>query len=180
VARKLLQDMIDELATPPEQRERMLQRVDSIADEIQLFNLGHDLVTLLRPRVGQAGWESAAGPAVVTDVLLHLLDRIDVPLELADRRDAVRGLLAEGPGPATLDRAILGIADLVSEMRARVERQKGEIEIFLKQMAERLGEIDSGFQQNMISQREAYEEGLELDKTVNVQVQEIEGVGQPG
>jgi diguanylate cyclase len=174
VARKLLQDMIDELATPPEQRERMLQRVDSIADEIQLFNLGHDLVTLLRPRVGQAGWESAAGPAVVTDVLLHLLDRIDVPLELADRRDAVRGLLAEGPGPATLDRAILGIADLVSEMRARVERQKGEIEIFLKQMAERLGEIDSGFQQNMISQREAYEEGLELDKTVNVQVQEIE------
>ncbi|MCA1788434.1 MAG: GGDEF domain-containing protein [Thioalkalivibrio sp.] len=120
------------------------------------------------------GRKAAAGPAVVTEVLLQLLDRIDVPVELADRCEAVRGLLAEGPGPATLDRAILGIADLVGEMRARVERQKGEIETFLKQMAERLGEIDSGFQQSVISQREAYEEGLELDKTVNVQVQEIE------
>ena len=120
------------------------------------------------------GRKPAAGSVVVTDVLLQLLDRIDVPVELADRRDAVRGLLTDEPGPAALDRAILGIAEMVSEMRAGVERQKGEIETFLKQVAERLGEIDSGFQQSMISQREAYEEGLELDKTVNVQVQEIE------
>nr|WP_296747757.1 GGDEF domain-containing protein [Thioalkalivibrio sp.] len=175
LARKLLQEMIDELATPPEQRERMLQRVDSIADEIQLLNLGHDLVTLLRPHVGQGRRQTAAaGPAEVTDVLLHLLDRIDVSIELVDRRDAIRSLLTERPGPATLDRAILGIADLVSEIHIRVERQKGEIETFLKQIAERLGEIDSGFQQSVISQREAYEEGVELDKTVNVQVQEIE------
>jgi hypothetical protein len=120
------------------------------------------------------GRKPAAGSVVVTDVLLQLLDRIDVPVELADRRDAVRGLLTDEPGPAALDRAILGIAEMVGEMRAGVERQKGEIETFLKQVAERLGEIDSGFQQSMISQREAYEEGLELDKTVNVQVQEIE------
>jgi len=120
------------------------------------------------------GRKPAAGPPVVTDVLLHLLDRIDVPVELADRRDAVRDLLVDGAGPAALDRAIVGIADLVGEMRAGVEREKDEIETFLKQMAERLGEIDSGFQQSVISQREAYEEGRELDKTVNVQVQEIE------
>ncbi|MFO8005668.1 diguanylate cyclase [Thioalkalivibrio sp.] len=175
LAQKLLQEVIEELAAPPGQREQMLRRVESIGDEIQLFNLGHDLVTLLRPRIiGHEAREIANGDAAINEMLLHLIEHIRVPDELSGRCDAIRALLAGGADADRMDEAIQGIVELIGEMCSRLEGEKSEIEAFLKQMAERLGEIDSGIRESLVNQRESYEQGKELDESVNIQVQKIE------
>lgn len=175
LAQKLLQEVIEELAAPPGQRDQMLRRVESIGDEIQLFNLGHDLVTLLRPRIiGHEAREIANGDTAINEMLLHLVERIHVPDELSGRCDAIRTLLAGGADADKVDEAIQGIVELIGEMCGRLEGEKSEIETFLKQMAERLGEIDSGIRESLSHQREAYEQGKELDQSVNIQVQKIE------
>jgi len=175
LGQKLLQEVIEELAAPPGQRDQLLRRAESVGDEIQLFNLGHDLVTLLRPRIiGHTAREIADGDPEINSLLLQLIERIQVPDDLKNRRDAIRSLLSGGTDLDRMDEAIQGTVDLISEKCARLEGEKSEIEKFLQQMAERLKEIDSGIRQSLVSQRESYDERRDLDESVNAQVEKIE------
>lgn len=174
VAKKVLQEMIDELIAPQTERQALTSRLEQSQREMAVYAMGRELVTLLKPLAhggGDIGVDEELPPH---EVLLRLIERIDVPAELGDEVEAIKSLLADSHAPATMEKAIVAIAELVGEMRDRVQNEKGEIESFLKQMTERLQEIDITFQQNVATQRESYAGGRELDRAVHDQVQGIE------
>jgi len=173
VAKRLLQELIEELVAPDEKREALLQQLEQSEREMAVYAMGRELVSLLKPLTSSEGG-ALDSELPSQEVLLQLLERLDIPAELGDDLEAIKGLLVDVREPAGLEKAIVAIADLVSEMRNRVQNEKSEIESFLKQMTERLQEIDITFQQNVATQRESFEGGVELDRAVNDQMQGIE------
>lgn len=107
------------------------------------------------------------------EVLLRLLDRLDIPDELADTADAIRRHLSEEK-VADLDQTLAAIADLVAQMRRRVQGEKDDIALFLKTLTARIKEIDAHFQESAARERASFEHGQQLDNDVRVQVDGIE------
>jgi diguanylate cyclase len=173
VARNLLQEMVEGLITPADHRELMLQRIERGSQESQLYALGRELINTLKPVLNDAPVQIPKENLSSHEILLRLLERIDVPALLAEKVVAIKELLAAADEAHT-EQAIRALADLIGEMRHQVQDEKSEIESFLKQMSERLQEIDITFQQNVLTQRESFEGGRELDSAVSEQVQGIE------
>lgn len=175
LAKTLLQEVVEGLVEPADTRELMLQRLEQGEHETQLYALGRELITLLRPLChGELAQEPGDEQLPSHEVLLRLVERIEIPGALSGKVESIKALLAEAMEPKAMERAIIAIAELVGDMRSQVQSEKSEIENFLKQMTERLQEIDATFQLNFSNQRESYEGGLELDSAVTAQVQGIE------
>lgn len=173
IARNLLQELVEDLLGTDAGAD-LLQRIEQAGSEVQVYNLGHELVTRLQPSV-PGGQGIASGRALKPhEVLLRLLEHIEVPTELAGRHQEIRQLLLGAAAPDHTEEALMGIADLVAEVRGRAHRDRAEIESFLTQVAERLNEIDAVFQESFAKRREGYEEGQALDRKVDDQVKEIE------
>ncbi len=173
VARNLLQEMVEGLITPADRRELMLQRIERGSQENQLYALGRELINALKPVLNDAPDQIQTESLSSHEILLRLLERIDIPALLAEKVVAIKELLAAADEAHT-EQAIRAIAELIGEMRHQVQDEKSEIETFLKQMSERLQEIDVTFQQNVLTQRESFDGGRELDSAVSEQVQGIE------
>lgn len=173
VARNLLQEMVEGLIIPVDRRELMLQRIERGSQESQLYALGRELINSLKPVLNESAGEITPENLSSHEILLRLLERIDIPALLAEKVVAIKELLAAADEAHT-EQAIRAIADLIGEMRHQVQDEKSEIETFLKQMSESLQEIDITFQQNVLTQRESFDEGRELDKSVSEQMQGIE------
>lgn len=173
VARNLLQELVEGLVEPIDRRELMLQRIERGDQENHLYAIGRELLNILKPVMSGIPAPLPSEGLPPHEILLRLLERIDVPARLAEKVVAIKELLAVGDEAQT-EKAIRAIADLIGEMRAQVHEEKSEIEAFLKLMGERLQEIDVTFQQNVLTQRESFEGGRELDNAMKAQVQGIE------
>ncbi len=173
VARNLLQELVEGLVAPVDRRELMLQRIERGSQESHLYAIGRELLHTLQPVLSETPAQLPSENLTSHEILLRLLERIDVPARLAEKVVAIKELLAAADEAQT-EKAIRAIADLIGEMRSQVHEEKSEIEAFLKLMGERLQEIDVTFQQNVLTQRESFEGGRELDSAVKAQVQGIE------
>lgn len=173
VARNLLQELVEGLVAPVDRRELMLQRIERGHQESHLYAIGRELLHTLQPVLSGTPAPLPSESLSSHEILLRLLERIDVPARLAEKVVAIKELLAAADEVHT-EKAIRAIADLIGEMRLQVHEEKSEIEAFLKLMGERLQEIDVTFQQNVLTQRESFEGGRELDSAVKAQVQGIE------
>lgn len=173
LAKSLLAELIGALVEEEASRSDLNQKLRSSEQEAQLQQLAHELADLLR---GMGGDVSSLDKEIlpVNEVLVQLLERLDIPSELNDEVAAVKEMLLRSLQPQEVEKVIIAIAELISEMRSRMQSEKTEIENFLKQLTTRLQEIDSSFQMNVATQRESFREGQALDDAVNVQVQGIE------
>lgn len=173
-ARTVLGELIESLANPDETRQELARRVAASRREVELIGLGRELAAQLK-QLAPAGSDSEQVEGLpINEVLLRLLERLEVPAELAAEVEVVKAMLAEPLAAEPLDRALVAIAELVSEMRSRVQGEKNEMEAFLMQLTERLQEIDVSFQQNASRERESYAGGRELDVAVTQQMEDIE------
>ena len=172
LAKELLANLIRSLIDQEEQRNSLSERLRASAQEAELQRLASELVTLLRGMGEELA--TADGVLPVNEVLVRLLERLDIPAELTDEVEAVKAMLLQSLPADEVDKVIIAIAELIAEMRSRMQSEKAEIENFLKQLTTRLQEIDSGFQDNMASQRESFREGQALDDAMKVQVEGIE------
>jgi diguanylate cyclase len=173
VARNLLQELVEDLLGKDDGAD-LINGIGQAESEVQLYNLGHELVTRLQPSVRGIEGSVPRERLRPHEVLLELLEHIEVPSELGARHEDIRQLLLGAAAPDHTGEALMAIAELVSEIRGKAHRDRAEIESFLRQVTERLNEIDAAFQQSVASQREGYEEGQELGRQVDDQVNEIE------
>ncbi len=114
-----------------------------------------------------------AGGAGIEEALLQLLERLELPAAQQPRVDELKVELGLGLGADALGPMVTSVADLVSEMRARVQREHAEMESFLKQLTRRLQELDKNVQLNLDSQRESLADGGRLNSAVEAQMQGI-------
>lgn len=137
--------------------------------------LVRELVDLLNRRLdGAASVARIDTPTPATNaVLLELLHHIPLPGALAGQLESIRERLAQEIPAAEWPQVLNAIADLIADMRKRIEAEKSDLENFLLQITGRLKELDATLQGADRQRRSAYEDGLDLDRTVQEQVSGI-------
>lgn len=125
---------------------------------------------VLADSIAELCGESTAG---IEEALLQLLERLDLPAEQQSRVEALKEQLAQGLESDALGGMVASVAELVSQMRAKVQREHSEMENFLKLLTRRLQELDNNVQLNLDSQRESLADGGRLNSAVEAQMQGI-------
>jgi diguanylate cyclase len=169
VARDLLLHLLDRLVVQEPQRITALRaQTLRAATETELKRLAEALADVFR----------IVPPAPVahdngSELLLQLLERLDLPADLEPRIDAIKERLEDRTG-FDAQNALRDIATLITDMRARLQSEKQEIENFLKQLTDRLQDIDSYVRGAETARTESYQSGRELGDAVQEQVRGIE------
>jgi diguanylate cyclase len=108
------------------------------------------------------------------EVLLRLLEQLELPPEYAGRvevlQDRLEKPVAERDWPALLGE----IAALVREIRQRILAEKKELETFLRQLTERLQEVDAQLQGSESLSEARLQSSRDLDAAVKQEVRGME------
>jgi len=171
-AKRILDQLIRQLISNQVEGELLSSRVAKSYREGDLISLTNELTDLIGQGVdGELSEKLGILPA--HEVLIQLLERLDIPSELNDQFEAIKKSLARGVESDKLEAVLKQIADLILSMRSIIQREKGELEQFLKQLTERLQEIDINIQDHFQSHRDSFEGGQELHRSVDHEVHEI-------
>ncbi|MDH5785712.1 MAG: diguanylate cyclase [Chromatiales bacterium] len=174
LARGLLDELVRSLIRDERESGSLRERIALGQSEVQLQRLTSELAGLLNAMGEEGVSPTAEKNHPVEEVLLRLLERLEIPADLQQGVDAIKAMLQPQLPAEEVEGAIIAIAELVAEMRSRMMGEKAEIEAFLKQLTDRLQEIDSGFQSSVASQRDSYRDGRALDDAVTLQMEGIE------
>jgi diguanylate cyclase len=123
-----------------------------------------------------AGAASSAPPAGLRteEALLQLLEQLELPSEYGARVEALQDRLEQGV-PEQDWPALLGeIAGLVREARQRIQAEKKELENFLRQLTERLQEVDAQLHGSETLREARLQSSRELDAAVKQEVRGME------
>ena len=123
---------------------------------------------------------TAVNEKMLETTLLGFLERLSFPEQFGDRVIALRDKLLAGLKADGVPAIIKAMVALVTDTRKQIEQEKEELELFLKQLGERLQEIDA-----MVDGAESHRlaslvSGRELDAMVKAQVSDIEKTVQNG
>jgi diguanylate cyclase len=123
---------------------------------------------------GNAGATTPPAGLRTEEVLLRLLEQLELPPEYAGRVEALQDRLekpvAERDWPALLGE----IAALVREIRQRILAEKKELETFLRQLTERLQEVDAQLQGSESLSEARLQSSRDLDAAVKQEVRGME------
>ena len=169
-ARGLLLHLLDQCASrAPQALEELRGQALRAASEAELKQLAGALSHTFQspPPASRETDENGS------ELLLQLLERLDLPAELAPRIAAIKDRLEDRAG-FDMPAALREIATLIADMRTRLQREKQEIEVFLKQLTDRLQDIDSYVRGAEVARAESYRSGRDLGDVVQLQVRGIE------
>ncbi len=111
---------------------------------------------------------------IISSFCLNLLEAIHFPKELDNQVQALRDVVTEGVQFVETGSIIHKIADLVTATRVRVEKEKQELQDFLRQLTERLQDIDHHLLGAEDHRLASLENTKKLDAAVSEQVNDIE------
>lgn len=196
VGARVIGDLLERLLLPDEwqaELKNLRAKADAISEEKALSELLREVSGMLSrlPAAGggddtQRSREETISPEIRpvataaesgvpnTELLIQLLERLDLTPEQQAKAGKLKTELEQGATAERMPRILASIADLVAHMRAELQREKQEIQEYLKQLTERLRELDMGFQFEVGERRKSFESGKELDQAVQDQVRGIE------
>jgi diguanylate cyclase len=185
LARDILRRVVSALADVGRlqlEQELLSRRVEEAIGADGMLEVTDDVAALLvealrvpaEPAVAPGGDDRAGEGLAIHELLIRLLERLEVPAELAGYVDTLKASLNEGLAPDEVEPTLMSIAELVAKMRSRVQSEKQELESFLQQLTVHLQELDGRLQGAMETRRASFREGRELDEAVQSQVRGIE------
>ena len=110
----------------------------------------------------------------IREILIRLLERLSLPEQFVAEVEAIRDQIEKTADGETWDRVLERIADLIQAIRSQTQKEKQGIENFLKQLTERLQEVDRHLQSSGEIHDESHQAGEQLDTAVK---REINGIG---
>jgi len=150
--RQLLESLLDQLNLPDE----LQQDISQIHRQLQAATLEQELnqlavrMAMLLNEAMPAGHELISTDDVsgvehaltINEVLLQLLERLELPEELADEVDLIQqqleGEVSDDEWPDLLER----ISCLIKTMREKAQEEKKNLETFLSQLTDQLSTLD--------------------------------------
>lgn len=178
---EVLLPLLDKLPLSQERTVPLRRRVSDELAQAELQRLLDDIASAVRATYSAAqtvtdvqGVSAPASPVSASELLIQLIELLDLPEDLAEKSEQLKQRLEEGALEQKADEALEEIAALVVEARARVQREKDEIEAFLQQLTVRLQELDVHLQGTEIVRIEVRQSGVALDAAVQAQVQGME------
>ena len=109
----------------------------------------------------------------INDVLIQFVDELAIPSEFVGESNRIKNSLANDTTGADFTAAFKSIVDLVVNMRKTLVQEKQELEDFLRQLTERLKEMDQHLGGTQSHQQTWAEQGRKLEAAVQTQVREI-------
>ncbi len=110
---------------------------------------------------------------LVAEILQQLLERVGLPGEFASRLERLYRRLDEGVRDGQWEGLLDEVAELAAEARLRLHRERSETHRFLRQMDERLVEIDQRLSGRVRHNQAVWEQGEALHQAMR---QEVEGL----
>jgi diguanylate cyclase len=110
----------------------------------------------------------------IEDIFLEFLECLAFPPFFFDRMQALKQTLLAGIEVDELHATTEAVITLVVDMRNALEQEKAELEAFLKQMTERLHELDTVVEGMEGHRKASYEGGKHLDAMMKAGVNEIQ------
>ncbi|MBI5015777.1 MAG: GGDEF domain-containing protein [Deltaproteobacteria bacterium] len=149
-------------------RDRMREGLDFAAIEAH--------VEALKERVlRESRWaDTQALLPPVHQILIHLVERLPLPPEMAERRAALVENLETGIAADAMPDAIEAVSGLVFEVRRRAQEERRELERLLQDITGRLQELDAGFQAAHEAAESGFASNRSLDAAVRAEVQGLE------
>ncbi len=180
-ATRILLDLLDQVRMPDSKSAdiKVLRgRINEAREEEVLRALAIDVRALLSGSGEQVAAESQLRShpdiARIQEVLIQLLDYLGLPEDLLPQANELEAKLGQELDTAQLTTILQTVADLVSQLRSRVDEEKRELEGFLIQLTDRLRELGQHLQVARTQRRASLDSGRELDEVVRNQVKDIE------
>ncbi len=111
---------------------------------------------------------------LAADTLIKLLEKLQLPDDLYLQADLIKRRLEPCKEEQQLVAGLDATAELVAEMQQRVQQEKQELEDFLRQLTERLHELDQDLRETARLREQSQHAGREINKTVAGEVHGIE------
>lgn len=125
-----------------------------------------------RPDHGRPAEAAVSAPVSAAELLLQLLERLDLPEDLAPQVEAIKEQL-ENRASFDAQQVLRDMVDVIGAVRCRVQRERGDIELFLKQLNARLQDIDAQVRGAQATRVESYASGRSFGDAVQAQVRDI-------
>jgi len=183
VAKRLLIDLIRRIQVREEDAytvKSLSTRLERAADESELdavitefsevVNVAH--VKRQSPANTEPGAVNVNIPSI-QDVLIQFVDELAIPSEFVNESSRIKDCLANNTAGADFTAAFKSIVDLVVNMRKTLVQEKQELEDFLRQLTQRLQEMDQHLGGTQSHQQSWAEQGKKLEAAVQTQVQVI-------
>lgn len=160
-ARERTGSSVDELPRVEQEPSSALSSEDTDMD------VGQDIT----PPTGQA---DVGDIGYAAGILIELLQKLELPHDLCTEAGLIRQRLQPCADTEALAAGLEATAELVAEAHGRILDEKKELEAFLKQLTERLREIDSDLQETVRLQQLSVDGSREINAAVEKEVRGIE------
>ncbi len=180
-ATRILLDLLDQVRVPDSKSvdiKALRARISEAREEEALHALAIDVRALLSSsdERGAAESQPRSHPDIarIQDVLIQLLDYLGLPEDLLPQASELEAKLGQELDTKQLTTILQAVADLVSQLRSRVDEEKREFEGFLIHLTDRLQDLGQHLQLARTQQRASIDSRRELDEVVRSQVKDIE------
>lgn len=170
VARRLLKQIIAGVLLPADEASSITTQIEDSDRELQLQQLAGQMLQHLKR---EQGAEKGEPGQPVHEVLIQLLERFDLPREFNQQIEKLKLELEAGEN-CDIEQGVVQIADLVTRMRTQILGERKELEDFLLQLTDRLGELDQEVQESLQLHHGSYSDGQDLNRDVTEQMERIE------
>lgn len=166
--RRLIEKVIATSLIPPSERAPLLAALEHNIQISALDQLAWEIVDLLKQR-GSAPDTTSPGEA-----LIQLLERLDIPDEFSATSARIRQMLLTDESASGVSQQVTAMGGLISAIRQTMQGEREELENFLLQLTDRLGELDQEVQGGLELHRTTVTGGRELGESVVAEMQTIE------
>ncbi len=167
--------IVAEGPSTPEVSAVLGQIRDGLKDGVDLGAVEEALEKLRDRVLRETRWaDGSAELPPVHEVLIHLVERLPIPPDLAQEALAVVERLEPGISPDDLPEAIEAVAGLAYRVQARIQEEKRELEALLRDLAARLQEIDRTLLGTWEQTRAGFEASRSLDAVVREEIKGLE------
>jgi len=159
--------------------DRLRSKVERISNKDELQLLVKDLAGLMSGAVELAPMDNddIEGKDIerfsISEILIRLLERLDLPDEMHAKSDALKRKWEKGLSENEIIPAIEDIAELVVEIRLRIEREKNEFQEFLRVVTDRLQDLDAHIQDDVKLHEKIFSDSSQFSDDVDGQVNSI-------
>jgi len=169
--------LLDKLASVSGVSEKVL----SIKSRVKTIQTEDDLSTVIDELAEAWVTTSESGSAdpskfcalLVAEILYQLLEKINLPPDLSDRLTRLKKELEAGVDGSSWSKMLNEIAEMASAVQLKINHERLDIEVFLKQITGRLQELDSFIAGSQEHRKQAWLSGQAFGDAVKSEMQSL-------
>ncbi|MBF0471284.1 MAG: GGDEF domain-containing protein [Gammaproteobacteria bacterium] len=172
LAKRILSRFIAQFLSDRPESETLSIYLNQSQQEAELLVLVDDIHLLLQQSgvlLDQAELEGLPPH----EVLIRLMEQLDIPADWNEEFEEIKAQLVKWNRSGAIEPIIGAIAELLRKIQGHAQREKGELEQFLKLMTKRLQAIDIDIKGGYQAHRATFENGVEFNRNVGEQVDGI-------